>query len=136
LIGSAEVYSIQYYVIKFVSDLRQRGRLFSPVSSTNETGLHDITEMLKTRRSGLDFIKTIEYPCASKFTNQNTVSTNDTVHVLIGSFRKSFCSAVPLTRKEKKNCIRNVCFDALFIRQNSPLLPFVFVGMDESVIIV
>jgi len=34
-----EVYSIQHYVIKFVSDLRQ-------VSSTNKTGRHDTTEIL------------------------------------------------------------------------------------------
>ena len=40
-----EVYSIQHYVIKFVSDLRQ---VFpgSPVSSTNKTDRHDITEIL------------------------------------------------------------------------------------------
>ena len=42
-----EVYSIRHYVIKFVSDLRQVGG-FSPgipVSSTNTTGRHDITEI-------------------------------------------------------------------------------------------
>jgi len=32
-----DVYPIQHYVIKFVSDLRQVGRWFSPVSSTNTT---------------------------------------------------------------------------------------------------
>ena len=40
--------SLQHYVIKFVSDLRQVGG-FSPgppVSSTNKTYLHDITEIL------------------------------------------------------------------------------------------
>ena len=41
-----EVYLIQYYVIKFVSDLRQLGRWFSPVSSTNKIDRHDITEIL------------------------------------------------------------------------------------------
>ena len=43
-----EVYSIQHYVIKFVSDLRQVGA-FSPgtaVSYTNKTDHHDITEIL------------------------------------------------------------------------------------------
>jgi hypothetical protein len=43
-----EVYSIQNYVIKFVSDLRQ-GLWFStgtPVSSINKTDHHDITEIL------------------------------------------------------------------------------------------
>ena len=42
------VYSIQHYVMKFASDLRQ-GRWFSqgtPVSSTNKTACHDITEIL------------------------------------------------------------------------------------------
>ena len=45
---SGEVYLIQHYVIKFVSDL-QTGRWFSPgtlVSSTNKTDRHDITEIL------------------------------------------------------------------------------------------
>ena len=42
-----EVYSIQHYVIKFVSDLRQVGGfLRPPISSTNKTDLHDITEIL------------------------------------------------------------------------------------------
>ena len=43
-----EVYSIQQYMINFVSDLRQIGG-FSPgtlVSPTNKTGSHDITEIL------------------------------------------------------------------------------------------
>jgi hypothetical protein len=41
---------MQHYVIKFVSDLRQVGRGFSPgtpVSSSNKTDRHDITEILK-----------------------------------------------------------------------------------------
>jgi hypothetical protein len=43
-----EVYSIQHYVIKFVSDLRQVGGFlrFSPVSSTNKTDRHDMAEIL------------------------------------------------------------------------------------------
>jgi hypothetical protein len=43
-----EVYSIQHYVIKFVSDLRQVGGFFpgNPVSSTNKTDRHDIAEIL------------------------------------------------------------------------------------------
>jgi len=43
-----EVYSIQHYVIKFVSDLRHC-RWFSPgtpVSSTNKTNRHDINEIV------------------------------------------------------------------------------------------
>ena len=45
----AEVYSIQHYVIKFVSDLRQVGWISlgtRPVTSTNKTDRHDITEIL------------------------------------------------------------------------------------------
>ena len=44
-----EVYSIKYYVIRFVSDLQQVGRRFSlgtPVSSTNKTDRHEVTEIL------------------------------------------------------------------------------------------
>jgi hypothetical protein len=43
-----EAYSIQHYVIKFVSDLRQIGVFFpgTPVSSTNKADHHDITEIL------------------------------------------------------------------------------------------
>ena len=43
-----EVYSIQHYVIEFVSDLQQVGgfSLDSPVSSTNKTDHHDIAEIL------------------------------------------------------------------------------------------
>jgi hypothetical protein len=42
-----EVYSIQHYVIKFVSDLRQVGRILKGtlVSSTNKIDRHDITEI-------------------------------------------------------------------------------------------
>ena len=40
-----EVYSMQHYVIKFGSDLRQVGG-FLPVSSTNKTYYHDINEIL------------------------------------------------------------------------------------------
>ena len=44
-----EVYSIQHYVIKFVSDLIATGQWFSPgtpVSSTNKTDCHNITVIL------------------------------------------------------------------------------------------
>jgi hypothetical protein len=41
------VYSIQHYVIKIVSNLRQIGGfLGTPVSSTNKTDHHDITEVV------------------------------------------------------------------------------------------
>jgi hypothetical protein len=39
-----EVYPMQHFAIKFVSELRQTG--FFPVSSTNKSDRHDITEML------------------------------------------------------------------------------------------
>ena len=44
-----EMYSLQHYVIQFVSDLQQAGRWFSLgtlISSTNKTDCHDITEIL------------------------------------------------------------------------------------------
>jgi hypothetical protein len=43
-----EVYSIQHYEIKFVSDLRQVGGFFpgNLISSTNKTDCHYITEIL------------------------------------------------------------------------------------------
>ena len=40
-----EVYSMQHYVMKFVSDLREIGG-FLQVSFTNEIDHHDITEIL------------------------------------------------------------------------------------------
>ena len=42
------VYSMQYYVIKFVNDLRKVSDFPSgiPISSTNKTDIHDITEIL------------------------------------------------------------------------------------------
>ena len=40
-----EVYLMQHYVMKFVSDLRQVG-VTTPDSSTNKTDCHDITEIL------------------------------------------------------------------------------------------
>ena len=41
-------WSVQHYVIVFVSDLRQVGGFLQvhPVSSTNKTDRHDITEIL------------------------------------------------------------------------------------------
>ena len=48
---------VQHYVIKFVSDLRQVG-WFPPVSSTNKTDRHDITEILLTM--ALNTIKQIK----------------------------------------------------------------------------
>ena len=43
-----ELYSIQHYVINFVSDLRQVGGFSpgTPVSSTNKTDRHNIAEIL------------------------------------------------------------------------------------------
>ena len=49
--SSGEVYSIQYNVIKFVSDFFYVYRLFSPgtpVSSTNKAYRHNVTEILLT----------------------------------------------------------------------------------------
>ena len=46
--ADGEVYSMQHYLNKFVSDLQQAGGFFSgiPVSSTNKTDRYDITEIL------------------------------------------------------------------------------------------
>jgi hypothetical protein len=43
-----KVYSIQHYVIKFVSDLRQVGGILlgTPISSTNITDRHDMSKIL------------------------------------------------------------------------------------------
>jgi hypothetical protein len=43
-----ELYPIQHYVMKFVSDLRQVGDFSpgTPVSSTSKTDCHNITEIL------------------------------------------------------------------------------------------
>ena len=44
-----EVYSVQHYVIKFVSDFRQVGgflRVRVPMSFANKADRHDITEIL------------------------------------------------------------------------------------------
>ena len=42
-----EVYSIHYYLLTFVSNLRQVGDFSdTPVSFTNKTDRHDITELL------------------------------------------------------------------------------------------
>ena len=48
-----EVYSIQHYVLKFISDLRQAGWFSpgTPVSSTNKTDHHDMHMCL----GGIDF---------------------------------------------------------------------------------
>jgi hypothetical protein len=45
VVSSNPTQEIQHYVIKFVSDLRQVSG-FLPVSSTNKTDCHDITEIL------------------------------------------------------------------------------------------
>ena len=47
--ADGEVYSMQHYLIKFVSDLQQAGGVFfsgTPVSSTNKADRYDITEIL------------------------------------------------------------------------------------------
>jgi len=47
-LADGEVYLMQHYVIKFVSNMQQVGgfSLSTPVSSTNKTDCHDITEIL------------------------------------------------------------------------------------------
>ena len=57
-----EVYSIQHYVMKFVSDLRQVGGFLwvLRVSSTNKTCRHDIIEILL--RVALNTINRLNQP--------------------------------------------------------------------------
>ena len=59
---SGEVYSIQHYAIKFVSDL-QWFSPGNPVSSTNKAALHDITEILL--ESGIEHHKSNQPPVGS-----------------------------------------------------------------------
>jgi hypothetical protein len=67
-----EVYLIQHYVIKFVSKLRQVDVFFlsdTPVSPTNKTDSHDITEILlkmalntiNLNQTKIDDFKSIQY---------------------------------------------------------------------------
>ena len=67
-----EVYLIQHYVIKFVSKLRQVDVFFlsdTPVSPTNKTDCHDITEILlkmglntiNLNQTKIDDFKSIQY---------------------------------------------------------------------------
>ena len=70
--AQGDVYSIQHYMIQFVSDF-EAGRWLSPgptVSPTIKTDRHDITEILWSR---------INLQYASKRTkNERTLHTNDT----------------------------------------------------------
>ena len=67
-----EVYSIQHYVIKFVSDLQQVGDFLGPlVSSINKTDRHDITKMLLKM-----MFSTINQP-----TNQTNLKINDLMEI-------------------------------------------------------
>jgi hypothetical protein len=54
-----EVYSIQHYVIKFVSDLRR----VSGFSSTNKTDCHDITEILLKGALNTITLSAVEIKC-------------------------------------------------------------------------
>ena len=57
-----DVYSIQYYVIKFVSDLRQ-------VSSTSKTDHHDMTGILIIVESGVKHHNLNSYTCRIEVIN-------------------------------------------------------------------
>jgi hypothetical protein len=62
--ANGEVYSIQYYVIKFVSDLRQVYGILGGtlVSSTNTNDRHDITNILLKVALNIFYFKSI-CPC-------------------------------------------------------------------------
>ena len=73
-----EVYSIQHYVIKFVSDLRQVSGFSpgTPVSSTNKTDPQDITEILLKM-----VLNTINHP-----TTLNTVDDHNLLQNFISCY--------------------------------------------------
>jgi hypothetical protein len=78
---------LQHYVIKFVSDLRQVGRWFSPgppVSSTNKTDRHDITEILL--KVVLNTIKQTNIQCSWKQTENSRSMQDATRSRIIFSF--------------------------------------------------
>ena len=65
-----EAYSTQHYVINFVSDLRQIGRWFSPVSD------HDITEILS--KVSLDIKHPLPpFSSSTTFTTILTITLNN-----------------------------------------------------------
>ena len=71
-----DVNSIQLYVIKFLSDLLAAGRWFSPgtpISSTNKTDRHDITEIVL--KVALNTITLIITPLCILRTRLNTIET-------------------------------------------------------------
>ena len=79
-----EVYSIQQYVIKFVSDMREvdgflrilRFSLGSPVFSANKTDFHDITEILLKVA-----LNTITLTLSLKIAKRGTSERSDFNHI-------------------------------------------------------
>jgi hypothetical protein len=83
--SSGEVYLIQHYVVKCVSDLRMVGDfLDTPISSTNKTGSHDITEILL--KVALNTITLTTLCFFSKHTEILVL-----LNLVISNFDKSLC---------------------------------------------
>ena len=80
--ADGEMYSIQHYVINFVSDLRQIGCFFpdTPVSSTNNTDCHDIADIL--------------LKVAFSTTNHNPIAFS----FIVGNVRHEYECCVPICR--------------------------------------
>ena len=85
-----EVYSIQHYVIKFVSDLQQVRRFSpgTPASATNKTYHHDITELLL--KVALNTINQINLN-GKKSLICNTVVITYQLEMLCYNSENSFC---------------------------------------------
>ena len=72
-----EVYTIQTFVIKFTRDLRQASGFLmrSPVSSTNKTDRHDLTEiLLKVGSNTLALTLLSNYKCSHFYERENKES--------------------------------------------------------------
>ena len=100
--------TVQHYVIKFVSDLRQVGGfLRSPVSSTNKTDRHDITEILL--KVALNTIKqSNKQTCTQLFSSE------------MGSFCKHmFILLIILSMRKRFQIKIVVSFFILFVEKKS-----------------
>ena len=129
-----EVYSIQHYVIKFASDLRQVDRWFSPgipVSSTNKSDRHDIVESdvkhHKTSQTNLLFI-------AACFTdNEQIINFLDFWYDLNGARTTSRSTTLEISMliitlkmrlAKEENLLSNICLGniarwiSLYLRYN------------------
>ena len=86
-----KVYSIQLYVIKFVSDMQQVGQWFSQgtlVSSANKTNCHDISEILLKVTLTFITLTLHDYPRSHNLINSNLHVDSCYTIMLIFCFKK------------------------------------------------